>query len=44
MLTNLALSDSGSQIFKQLKGISTGNPVFNCGSGTTALQMNIFYW
>ncbi len=43
-LTALALSDSSSQIYKQLAGISVGNPVFNCGSSTTANQMGLFYW
>ncbi len=38
-LTAKALSDSSTQIYKQLVGIMVGNGVMNCGSSTLANQV-----
>jgi hypothetical protein len=39
------LSNSGTQIYKQLAGISVANGVFSCGSGSNnTIQVDLFYW
>jgi hypothetical protein len=39
------LSNPGTQIYKQLAGISVANGVFSCGSGSNStIQIELLYW
>jgi carboxypeptidase C (cathepsin A) len=44
-LASKILSNAGTQIYKQLAGISVGNGVFSCGSGSNnTIQIDLFYY
>jgi len=43
-LVGVILNNTNSQIYKQLAGITLGNPVIDCAEDSRALQFNLFYY
>jgi len=43
-LVNVILQNPNSQLYKQLAGVTLGNPVIDCNEDTIAIQFNLFYY